>query len=78
LKVVVKEALQEVAPERAHLNPFDGLKFKTQDGKRDTFTETEVVQLREKIQGSKANNELKCIALLGELTGATCKELAFL
>lgn len=78
LKVVVKEALQEVAPERAHLNPFDGLKFKTQDGKRDTFTEAEVVQLREKIQGSKANDELKCIALLGELTGATCKEIAFL
>lgn len=78
LKVVMKEALQEIAPERAHLNPFDGLKFKTQDGKRDTFTEAEVVQLRKKIQGSNSNDELKCIALLGELTGATCKEIAFL
>ncbi|KAA3511588.1 integrase [Agrobacterium rosae] len=78
LKVVVKEALRELAPDRAHINPFDNLDFEAKDGKRVAFTEAEARQVRAKIQGSKANEELKCIALVGELTGATCKEIGFL
>jgi integrase len=60
--------------------PFDSVKLdgKAKKGQRPRFTEHEIVLVRKEISESDANEELKAIAVIMELTGTSCKELTLL
>lgn len=79
-RVVINTVFEVDFPERIHSNPFarTSIKNDEDEGKRPAFTEDEVKAINEKKATSTANEELKAIMTIAELTGAGCKELCLL
>lgn len=78
LNAIVRKVFQADYPDNR--NPFEAAVIEHQgDGEtRKPFTEEEVIAVRKAIAGSNANEELKAISVIMELTGCHAKELVLL
>lgn len=78
LNAIVRKVFQSDYPDNR--NPFENAVIEHQgDGEtRKPFTEDEIIAVRQAIASSNANDELKAISIVLELTGCHAKEIALL